>query len=192
MGPRAQQGGGRPDADRSADSPAFDEGSTPPAGRPGGAGPAQEPSSALGQNEPVDRGNPPGEQPDPNAAGSPVGNPGLGAALPSPIKVPLPTNEVTGRKFEEAVELLRKPIATACGAGQCVTVRRQLDTNFDAPLTTTTCDVVTSVVGAEGVGATQTVGVERGGSLLLGVSPDCSDVPKEQNAPREPEGDQPG
>jgi hypothetical protein len=152
--------------------------------RAGGSGTVREPSSTSGHNDPASSV---GRSKPEDAAGSPVGKPGVGTALPSPIKVPLPTNEVIGKRFDEAVALLRGPIAAACGNGQCVTVKRIANPDFDpVQLTEFTCDRVTTVVDAEGVGETQTVSVERGGSLVLAFAPPCTDIPA---APASDEGE---
>jgi hypothetical protein len=107
-----------------------------------------------------------------------VGSSGDKPALPSPIRVPLPTQDVSGEKFEIAVDRLREPIKQACGGQGCITVERVVDSDFDTTLLDAkSCDTVRSVVGAEGVGAVQTVTVERDGKLQLLVAPSCDSVP---------------
>jgi hypothetical protein len=128
---------------------------------------------------PVPGGNTPGTQPDPkNAPGSPVGSSGGKPALPSPIRVPLPTDELTKYRFSAAVDQLRKPIDEACGGVQRITVESVVDTDFDvSQLTVDSCEKVQSVVDAEGVFPNQTITVERGGILQLRVAPSCDSVP---------------
>jgi hypothetical protein len=107
-----------------------------------------------------------------------VGSSGDKPALPSPIRVPLPTQEVSGAKFTEAVNRLQKPIEEACGGEQCITVERVVESDFDTTLLdTNSCDTVRSVVGAEGVFPEQTATVQRGGALRLLVAPSCDGVP---------------
>jgi hypothetical protein len=87
---------------------------------------------------------------------------------------------------------LRKPISEACGNGQCITVTRSPDSTFDVTLLTAeNCDSVTSIVGAEGIGETQAVSVERGGTMQLRVSPDCGGVPQEPDTSLAPDDGEP-
>ena len=157
---QVQQGGGQQDVPANGSRSALSEGGTVDRG-------------------PVSGGNTLDTQPEPkNAPGSPVGGSGDKPALPSPIRVPLPTQNVSGAKFEIAVDRLREPITQACGGQGCITVGRVVDSDFDTTqLDTNSCDTVRSVVGAEGVFPEQTATVERGGTLQLLVAPSCDSLP---------------
>jgi len=99
--------------------------------------------------------------------------------LASPVRVPLPTNEIAGHVYSEAADLLRSNIRDACGGTQCVDVAKKANSNPDDDLDDP-CDLVDSAENTEytddgsGVG---TVTVPRDGTIYLLVNIPCEDRP---------------
>lgn len=95
------------------------------------------------------------------------------------MRVPLPTNEISGHVYADAVALLRPIIAESCGGTQCLTVAKKEngspEDDLDEP-----CDRVDSAENTDftddGSGA-GTVTVARGGTIYLLVNIPCEDRP---------------
>lgn len=113
--------------------------------------------------------------------GSPAGQNGKGPVLASPVRVPLPTNEISGHTVDEAVQLLREKIAIACGGDQCVSIVAADDedpsNDGDRP-----CDTVDSAKdtisdGPDDAGAGFVV-VPRSGTIVLLVNVRCTNRPE--------------
>jgi hypothetical protein len=92
-------------------------------------------------------------------------------ASASPVRIPLPTNEVSGVRFADAESGLEARIAEACGGDQCVGIVRVNDDHAGND-TREECDVIDRVRD----GATGVVEVDRGGDLVLVVRIRCEDV----------------
>jgi hypothetical protein len=114
---------------------------------------------------------------DPDSGGGDSGDGGWGrtgsgrGGLSSPIRIPLPTNQVSGMRFAEAKSSLEAKIAEACGGNQCVGIVRVND-DYAGNDTREECDVIDRVRGGE----SDVVEVARGGDLVLEVRIRCEDV----------------
>lgn len=94
------------------------------------------------------------------------------------MRVPLPTREISGQIFAEAVRRLLTEIVTACGGTQCVDVAEKANETTVDDLDET-CDKVDSaentVYTDDGDGGAGTVTVPRGGVIYLLVNVRCTE-----------------
>lgn len=101
-------------------------------------------------------------------------------ALPSPLRIPLPTDELFGRPTDSAVADLTAAIGTACGGSQCISIVTSLDETDDG----WPCGSVRRIEGVQredtAEGTLSFVEVERGGTITLVLSGPCP--PEESTA----------
>ena len=97
------------------------------------------------------------------------------------MRVPLPTNTISGSSFAAAVATLTPIIKKACGGDLCLTVVKQddgpPDPDPDAP-----CDIVGNAAKAAD---DNSVTLARGADLVLLVNIPCEDRPKPPKPPDE-------
>lgn len=95
----------------------------------------------------------------------------------SPLRIPLPTDALSGRNYAKGLTDLQAEIAEACGGTQCVAVKKTgASTQLEAG---ETCDTIS---GVEGVLADPETGVPfvtavSGGTVTVVVNVRCEDVP---------------
>lgn len=101
--------------------------------------------------------------------------PEAGGGIGSPLRIPLPLDELRGRDFASGLADLQLGIASACGGEQCVTVQK---TGERTELTEgEACDTVSFVEGAQSDPDTfePFVQVEEGGTVTVVVNVRCED-----------------
>lgn len=145
----------------------HDESPSAPARSPDDTGPSG--SSPVRPVEEEDR--------DDGAPGAPVGPAGEEEALPSPVRIPLPADELMGSVVADRRAQLEEEITTACGGDRCIgitTVGAGEPDDGSEP-----CDTVREVEGVSYVGdeLAPYVEVPRGGAMVLVVNVRCEDVP---------------
>lgn len=156
-------------SDRSGTAEGLGDRSTP---QPLSASPARpaEPTGDPGRSPNATRTTDAREAP-----GAPVG-PGPQQGRPSPVRVPLPLDELQGRVFASGLADLRIGIARACGGNQCVSVVRSADSGPDGD--ERPCDTIVKVAGALRTADGQPfVDTVRGSRITVLVNLDCSEVP---------------
>ncbi|GIF73042.1 hypothetical protein [Asanoa siamensis] len=117
----------------------------------------------------------------PAPGGRPQGSKGPGAAG-SPLRIPLPTDELLGRELSDAQRQLRQLIAAACGGDQCISLAVTADGSLDPDGRTGCTTHVRNVPGttAEDTGQGWSIPVlyvPRGGTITLVVELWCDEVP---------------
>jgi len=112
-------------------------------------------------------------------------------AVVSPLRIPLPTDELMGRGYASGLEDLQRGIAFACGGTSCVTVIKVGESLQLEP--GQTCDTVRRVQGAGRDPDTHLPFVDTpvGGTIVVVVNVRCEDAPAEDPAPGPPPVDDP-
>lgn len=114
------------------------------------------------------------------AAGAPIGEAGGGGAVPSPLTIPLPTDELRGQPFDAGAALLRERIAFACGGTACVDLVKVGERSEPGP--GEVCDVITEVRGTRLIDVDgeprPVVDAVEGGTITVVVGVRCEDVPE--------------
>ena len=125
--------------------------------------------------------SPPDDPPpaDPPPAEVPPADPAQPApeVIVSPLRIPLPTDELMGRPYPSGLEDLKTGIGFACGGTQCVSVLKvgeSLVLESDQ-----SCDTIRRVQGAGRDAETHRpfVDVPSGGTIVVVVNVRCEDVP---------------
>jgi hypothetical protein len=100
----------------------------------------------------------------------------------SPLRIPLPLDELQGRDFVSGSSDLRAGIARECGGTQCVSVTKVGESTVLPE--GADCDTILFVQDADPDTSPPFVDVARGGTITVVVNVRCEDVPP-QPAPAE-------
>lgn len=106
----------------------------------------------------------------------------------SPLRIPLPIDELMGREYSSGLADLLGGIAFACGGEQCVSVEKVSDGSGIDDDGWDRCDTITEVVGTQLEDVPDEAGnfrpyveVERGGTITVLVNAFCEDSPGDQS-----------
>jgi hypothetical protein len=113
-------------------------------------------------------------------------------AIGSPLRIPLPTDELGGFVFADRIGDVQQAIAFVCGGAQCVSVARVgLSTSLDEG---ESCDTIRQIQGVQKDPPEflPYVLIAPGGTLTLVVNVRCEDVPSPAPAPPPPPAPEPG
>jgi hypothetical protein len=113
--------------------------------------------------------------------GGPVGRSGGGGGVGSPLRIPLPTNELNGELLAKAKKELTKRIKKACKGSLCIRITTVPSGSLES--NGRNCKVrVSEVPNTRWEGKYPVLYVERGGTIKLIVSLECENESDNSNS----------